>query len=98
MLFDSHDHLLVSFDAGTVRAFAGVSPPRTIPTQLVSSGYYALQASLFELRPDRLLTSATRWSPLTVRSVLLDTQQISRGKTHVFQHVSAEYTGTAYNG
>jgi hypothetical protein len=31
-----------------------------IPTQLVSSGYYALQSSLFELRLDTLLTSATR--------------------------------------
>jgi len=63
MLFDSHDHLPVPFDAGTVRAFAGVSPPRTIPTQLVSSGYYVLQASLFELRPDMLLTSLARHSP-----------------------------------
>ncbi len=76
ILFDSHDHLPVPFDPGTVQAFAWVSPPRTIPTQLVSSSYYALQASLFELRPDRLLTSATRWVPLTVRSVLLYTQQI----------------------
>ena len=58
-------------------------------TQLVSSGYYALQASLFELRPDRLLTSVTRWSPFSIRTVLLDTQQIFRDKAHVFQHVIA---------
>ena len=62
-----------------------------------SSAYYSNTARFLRLLCP-LLTSATRWSPLTVRSVLLDTQQISRGKTHVFQHVNAEYTGTAYNG
>jgi len=39
MLFDSHSHF-----SGL---FAWVSPPHTIPTQLVSSGYYAFQASIF---------------------------------------------------
>ena len=42
-LFDSHNHLPRPFGwEPTVRAFAGVRLPRTIPTRLVSTGYYAL--------------------------------------------------------
>ncbi len=55
-LFVSHNHLPVPFGPGTVQAFTGVRPPHAV--ELVSTGYYAVQSSLFELRLDKLLTSA----------------------------------------
>ncbi len=49
-----------------------------------TSAYYS-NAARFHRLLCPLLTSATRWSPLTVRSVLIDTRQISRGKHASFR-------------
>ena len=41
-LFYNHNHLPASIRAGTVRAFAGVRPPRLLRRGSFPVGYYAL--------------------------------------------------------
>jgi hypothetical protein len=50
-----------------------------IGSQHQAFGYYGLQASLFELRPDRLLTSLARHSPQGDGGCLLITQVAMHG-------------------